>query len=197
MSSKVIYREYLNHVQKFLQMDLADPKVLIEAVKKNEPSRRVVYNKKTNGFELGLVSWPMERVVKALGEIQDAIRKAMVHVAEHGIVSEEVLQRINEVSHDLKIRYFYDTEAPSHMKLGYHIPDSRIAWEEAKCPHCGVAVTLQIFPDPIPSLAYDAIVNLLRLLSRGIVLRKCGGCDLYFIPEKTTQRYHSAKCRKR
>jgi hypothetical protein len=197
MSTRVQYREYLANIIEFLNADLSDQKTLIKLVKKTEPKKRVAYDSKRDGFAMGMVVWPVKRVTSALEDIQKSIRETLEFISEYGKVDEKRLNLLNSVCHDLKIRYFYDTTAQSHMKLGYDVPSSRLAWDEGKCPHCGEAVTLQIFPDPIPLFAYDAVINTLRLLSRSVHIKKCKGCGIFFIPEKANQIYHRPGCGKR
>jgi hypothetical protein len=195
MGAKAQYGEYLEHVQRFLNLDLDNTKALVAEIKSTEKEERVKYSEKVQGFSLGLVVWPVARVVSALREIQLAIEGTFDFISENGAVNEENLSKLNAISHDLKIRYFFDEAMTSHMKLGYDVPDSRLAWEEAKCPHCGETVTLHIFPDPIPLIAYDALINTLRLISRSVHVKRCKKCRIFFIPGKANQIYHSPSCR--
>jgi hypothetical protein len=165
--------EYLQNVLRFLALDIQDEKKLIKAVNENEPPSRVEYDSKTREFKLGMAKWSLERVQKTLCDVQQAVRAALdCSLQNNGKISEDVLKQIHEVSHDLKIQHMPDPAYPNGMRLGYIVPDSKIAWEEGKCPHCGETVRIHLFPDPIPILAYEAIINTLRLLTRQIPIEK-------------------------
>ncbi|MBN1354636.1 hypothetical protein JXA40_00020 [bacterium] len=163
---------YFENVIRFLQLDLNNTADLIEKVIAVEPENRVVFDREADGFRLGMAVWPTSRITKSLKEIQSAIRDALDSAAEQGKIDGPALERLNTVSHDLKIQHFPAPDTTSGMQLGYQVPDSKIAWEEGKCPHCGETVTIHLFPDPIPILAYEAIINTLRLLTRHAPIRK-------------------------
>ena len=164
--------EYLKNVNAYLDLDIQDFDKFINAFKDHEPEGRVIFDSEKNSFSLGMCSWETDRVQEELHEIQSALRDVMSHVAEHGVIGESQLENLNNVSHDLRIQNIYSPDTDTNMKLGYVVPDSRIAWEEGCCPHCGETVTIHLFPDPIPILAYEAIINTLRLLTRSVALTR-------------------------
>lgn len=174
MGSIETYRGFLETVMVFLDLKVDDTKALIDLVKKTEPKERVTFDRKAQAFKLGIAVWPLDRIQTSLGEIQKAIRAAMERVVETGSIGVAELDGINAVCHDLKIKHFYAEDSGSHMRLGYEVPDKRISWEAAKCPHCGETVEIGIYPDPIPLFVYDALINTLRLLTRNVPLVREG-----------------------
>ncbi len=172
---------YLDHVQEFLDLNFEDGVDFVETVMKHEPEGRVEFDSEKQQFRLGMCQWDLERTRGVLKEIQDAVREFMTDYAAGGRVSETGLNKINSVSHDLRIQYNYSPDGASHLKLNYVVPDSRIAWEEGKCPHCGDTVTIHICPDPIPVTAYEAIINTLRLASRHVNV-SIGDGGRFYIP---------------
>ncbi len=165
--------EYLDNVKKFLALDIENADLLIESIRKTEPENRMTYDAEKKEFVLGMARWPVEKVQNALKDIRKAVIAVFDSaVADQGKISKEALVQLNNTSYDLKIQHIPSEDSPSGMKLGYVVPDSKIAWEEGKCPHCGETVTIHIFPDLIPILAYEAIINTLRLVTRQIKIGK-------------------------
>ena len=168
VNSKI--KDYIENVNKFLELKLENADSLITEILETEPDNRVVYQ--DGEFKLGMAVWPEKKVLESMSAIQTAVRNTLDDVVQTGRISEKSLKALNAVSHDLKIVHFYAPEEDTNLKLGYDVPDSRLAWEEGKCPHCGETVTIALFPDPIPIIAYEAIINALRLLDRSVILKK-------------------------
>jgi hypothetical protein len=169
--------EYLNSIKDFLSVDIDDKDQLIRKIAQTEPEKRVVYDDASDSFRLGMAVWPVIQLQDSLKEIREVVISALTSVNFHGKIEPDALEKLNSMSHDLKIQHFPSPDTPSGMKLGYVVPDSKIAWEEGKCPHCGETVTMHLFPDPIPLLAYEAIINTLRLLTRNAKIEKVSDND--------------------
>lgn len=172
-------QKYLDNVQNFLNLDIDNPQELTYAVERVETANRVIIDKSTHEFQLGMAKWSFERIRDALHQIRSAIIASLDAVVVTGKIGEEELNSLNQTSHDLKIQHIFDSKNPNGMKLGYVVPDSKIAWEEGKCPHCGETVTIHLFPDPIPILGYEAIINTLRLLTRNAPIKKRTNGEYY------------------
>ncbi len=172
MGSIETYKQFLETVMAFLNLHVEDSKALIDMLKKTEPRERVTYDRKVKAFKLGIATWPLERIQKDLAAIQTAIRAAFDCVVKDGQIGRDELSQLNAVCHDLKIMHFFAEDSTTRMRLGYEVPEKRIAWEAAKCPHCGETVEIGIYPDPIPKFVYEALINTLRLLTRNVALSR-------------------------
>jgi hypothetical protein len=163
-------QEYLDVILQFLRLDLTDTEVLIKAIAEHEPPNRVVYDAGKREFVLGMAKWNVDRMRTALMACREAIVCVMDKVVRDGQIGRDELSRLNQVHHDLQIQYVYDPDTPTKLNLNYIIPDSKIAWETGMCPHCGETVTIHLFPDPMPVIGYEAIINTLRLVTRSVRL---------------------------
>jgi hypothetical protein len=163
-------QEYLDTIMDFLRLDLSDTDALISAIKKYEPSNRVQYDAEKNDFVLGMARWSIEKMITSLTACREAVLRVLDKIVKDGVIGRDELSQLNCVHHDLSIKYVYDPEAPAKLNLNYIIPDSKIAWETGMCPHCGETVTIHLFPDPMPVIGYEAIINTLRLVTRSVKL---------------------------
>lgn len=166
------YQRYLDNILEYLTLDYSDMNALVAAINAHEPDGRLRYDPEKRQFKLGMASWEADRVVESMQAIRDAVTAALDTVAESGAIGEAQLAGIHEVSHDLVIKHVFDPESPTRLNLNYIVPDGKIAWETGLCPHCGEDVTIHLFPDPIPLISYEALINTLRLLTRSIALKK-------------------------
>ncbi len=172
LESQKKYQEYLDNILSFLELDLDNPKAVVKAIKSGEPEKRVQYDEDTGSFGLGMVKWPAEKVATELKLIRKAVIQCLDSTVANGCMGEAEVDALNGVRHDLKIQHIHNPDCTTGLKLSYVVPDSKIAWDEGCCPHCGETVTIHLFPDPIPIIAYEAIINTLRLATRSVVLKK-------------------------
>ncbi len=183
MEPKKEYQEYLENVLRFLKIDFDCLDEILVILKETEPAERVTFNEMDKTFCLGMAVWDADKVISHLKEIRSAIIDSLNSVADTGKIGEKELETLNIAKHDLKILHIYDPDAPSHIRLGYDVPDSKLAWEETICPHCGATVNIHLFPDPIPVFAYEAVINMLRLLTREVPLTRSSDGMSYAIKQ--------------
>lgn len=169
MSQKNL-QKYLDNILAFLKLDFNDLDALVKAIEEHETKDRVLYDPAKRQFRLGMACWSVEDMVKALTACREAVVRVLDKVVKDGVIGSDELEGLNQVRHDLNIQYVYDADSPTHLKMNYIIPDSKIAWETGMCPHCGEGVTIHLFPDPMPVIGYEAIINTLRLVTRAVKL---------------------------
>ncbi|MBN1775725.1 MAG: hypothetical protein JW817_04590, partial [Clostridiales bacterium] len=133
---------------------------------------RLQFDADRDQFRMGMVAWNSDRVMAAMQAIRDAVVAALDRVVADGIIGEVELKGLYAERHDLVIQHVFDPDSPTHMNLNYIVPDGKIAWEKGLCPHCGEEVTIHLFPDPIPLVSYEALINTLRLLTRSVRLER-------------------------
>ena len=166
------YQRYLDNILEYLALDYGDRDALVAAINAHEPDGRLAYDAGAERFTLGMASWEADRVIESMQAIRDAVMAALDRVVADGVIGEAELAGIHKVRHDLVIQHVYDPDSPTRLNLNYIIPDGKIAWETGLCPHCGEDVTIHLFPDPIPLISYEALINTLRLLTRSIKLKR-------------------------
>ncbi len=159
-------QDYLDEILRFLRLDLTDIDAVIKAIVDREPPNRVVHNADKHEFVLGMAKWSEDRMLTVLKACREAVICVLDKIVKDGVIGRDELSRLNQVQHDLNIRYVFDPDSPTKLNLNYNIPDSKITWDTGMCPHCGETVTIHVFPDPMPVLGYDVIMNTLRLLTR-------------------------------
>ena len=168
------YQAYLNNILEFLKLDFDDRDALMKAINAHEPEDRLKFDEEKKEFRLGMASWTPEQLVERMSAIREAVIKALDCVVSDGFIGEDELAGIHAVQHDLVIQHVFDEESPTRLNLNYIVPDGKIAWETGVCPHCSEDVTIHLFPDPMPVMGYEAIINTLRLATRGIKIAKDG-----------------------
>ena len=166
------FRGYLENIVAYLNLDYTDKAGLMAAIREHEPDNRVQYDAEKDIFQLGMATWKIETLVEQMQLIRDAVMTVLDKVVSNGVIGEKELEQLNKTRHDMFIQYVYDPETPTRLKLNYIVPEGKIAWETGMCPHCRVDVTIHLFPDPMPLIGYEAIINTLRLLTRSTKLKK-------------------------
>lgn len=166
------YQAYLDGILEFLKLDFNDLDSLLAAINAHEPEDRVKYDAEKQEFRLGMASWDVKRMTKSMETIREAVIVALEKVVADGLIGEAELEALHQTQHDLVIQHVFDPDSPSMLNLNYIVPDGKIAWETGLCPHCREDVTIHLFPDPVPLLGYEAIINTLRLLTRSVKVAK-------------------------
>ncbi|MBN1879630.1 hypothetical protein JW823_05925 [bacterium] len=169
MSQKKL-QKYLDNILSFLKLDFGDMDALVKAIADHETEDRVQYDGEKHVFRLGMATWTEAEMVDALTSCREAVVSVLDKVVLDGMIGREELENLNKVHHDLHIQYVFDPDTPTRLNLNYIIPDGKIAWETGMCPHCGEGVTIHLFPDPMPVIGYEAIINALRLVTRSVKL---------------------------
>lgn len=168
------FQVYLDNILEFLKIDFSHLDSLLAAIEDHEPNGRLTFDGEKKVFKLGMASWDVPQMTKAMETIRTAVVGALDKVVADGVIGAAELKSLHDTQYDLVIQHVHDPETSNNLNLNYIVPDGKIAWEKGLCPHCGEEVTIHLFPDPMPLLGYEAIINTLRLLTRSVKLCKTG-----------------------